>query len=110
MKPAQDRLTPALQATVFHPFAFPLINNWQAILVNDPAAARQGLIQQIPNPVRWTESVRELARQGIKRFVEVGPGSVLVGLCRSIDSSLRAAKFGEADDGETVGAIEDKQS
>ena len=109
MKPAQERLTPALQATVFHPLGFPLINNWQAALVKDPAVARQGLIEQIPNPVRWTESVRELAHHGIKRFVEVGPGSVLVGLCRSIDSSLRGSKFGEADDGETVGAIEDKQ-
>lgn len=106
MRPAQERLTPALDATVFHPLTFPIVNNWQAALINDPDSARQGLIEQIPNPVRWTESVRELARQGIRRFIEVGPGGVLVGLCRSIDSSLRGSKFGEAADGETIAAIE----
>jgi [acyl-carrier-protein] S-malonyltransferase len=87
-----------LTATVFHPLAFPLINNWQGKFVDDPAAAREGLIEQIPNPVRWTESVQELIRRGIKRFVEVGPGSVLQGLCRSIDPGLRGLKFGEASD------------
>lgn len=98
MRPAQDKLRPALTATVFHPLAFPLINNWQGKFVDDPAAAREGLIEQIPNPVRWTESVQELVRRGIKRFVEVGPGSVLQGLCRSIDPGLRGLKFGEASD------------
>jgi [acyl-carrier-protein] S-malonyltransferase len=102
MRPAQERLTPALNATVFHPLAFPLINNWQAHLVADPLACRQGLIEQIPNPVRWTETVRELGRRGIKRFVEVGPGGVLVGLCRSIDPTLRGFKFGEAADLEAL--------
>jgi len=98
MRPAQERLKPALDATVFHPLSFPLINNWQARFVDDPAAARQGLFEQIPNPVRWNESVRELARRGIKRFVEVGPGSVLIGLCRNIDAELRGVKFGEPAD------------
>jgi len=98
MTPAQEKLTPALDAAVFHPLLFPLINNWQAAFVDEPAAARTGLIQQIPNPVRWTESVRELGRHGVKRFVEVGPGSVLMGLCRAIDPTLRGAKFGEPAD------------
>ena len=98
MLPAQEKLKPHLDATVFHAFSVPLINNWQAHVVNDPAAARQGLIEQIPNPVRWTDSIRELARHGITRFVEVGPGSVLLGLCRGIDSSLRGKKFGEPAD------------
>jgi [acyl-carrier-protein] S-malonyltransferase len=98
MRPAQEKLKPALDATVFHAFSIPLINNWQASLIVDPAAARHGLIAQIPNPVRWTESIRELARNGIQRFVEVGPGTVLLGLCRSIEPSLRGVKFGEPAD------------
>jgi [acyl-carrier-protein] S-malonyltransferase len=98
MRPAQEKLQPALDATVFHPFSVPLINNWQARLIEDPAAARQGLIEQIPNPVRWTDSIRELARRGIQRFIEVGPGSVLIGLCRNIEPSLRGVKFGEPAD------------
>ncbi len=102
MRPAQERLKPALEATVFHALKFPLINNWQGRLVEDPAEAREGLIEQIPNPVRWTESVRELGRHGIKRFLEVGPGAVLVGLCRNILPELRGSKFGEAADVEAA--------
>ena len=98
MRPAQEKLKPALDATVFHPFSVPLINNWQARVITDPAAARQGLIEQIPNPVLWTASVHALAGRGIQRFIEVGPGSVLIGLCRNIEPSLRGAKFGEPAD------------
>jgi [acyl-carrier-protein] S-malonyltransferase len=104
MRPAQERLKPTLDSTVFHPLAFPIVNNWQARWVDDPAAARQGLIEQIPNPVRWTETVRELSRRGIKRFVEVGPGAVLIGLCRTIEPALRGVKFGEPADLESVAA------
>ena len=98
MRPAQDKLKPFLDATTFHPMSFPLINSWQARYVNDSGVARQGLIEQISNPVRWTESIRELARRGITCLVEVGPGAVLLGLCRNIDPSLRCVKFGEPAD------------
>lgn len=108
MKPAQAKLKPALDATAFHPMLFPLINNWQAKVVEAPAAARHGLIEQIPSPVRWTESVRELSRRGIKRFVEVGPGSVLIGLCRSIDPTMRGFKFGEPADLDALAAVSAK--
>jgi [acyl-carrier-protein] S-malonyltransferase len=98
MIPAQEKLKPALDATNFQAMSCPFVNNYQARLVDNPAAARQGLVEQIPSPVRWTESVRELARHGITRFVEVGPGAVLLGLCRSIEPSLRGLKFGEPGD------------
>jgi [acyl-carrier-protein] S-malonyltransferase len=98
MRPAQEKLKPALDATVFQPFIVPFINNWQARLIVAPADARRGLIEQIPNPVLWTESIRQLARHGIQRLVEVGPGSVLIGLCRNIEPSLRGMKFGEPAD------------
>jgi [acyl-carrier-protein] S-malonyltransferase len=89
MRPAQEQLKPLLDAAVFHPFTVPFINNWQARLVETPADARQGLIEQIPNPVRWTESILALTRRGVTHAIEVGPGAVLIGLCRSIDPSLR---------------------
>ncbi|MDE3168018.1 MAG: ACP S-malonyltransferase, partial [Acidobacteriota bacterium] len=59
---------------------------------------REGLYQQVPNPVRWTESVRALAAAGATRFIEVGPGAVLTGLLRAIDPALTGAKFGEPAD------------
>lgn len=98
MKPAQERLAPELNAISFRDLDFPLINNWQAKEVRTGIEAREGLYQQIPNPVRWLESMRYLAAKGVERFIEVGPGSVLTGLLRSMDPDLKAYKFGEADD------------
>ncbi len=104
MRPAQEHLRPDLDAITFGHLQIPLINNWQARKVITGAEAREGLYQQIPNPVRWTDSVRELVREGTKRFIEVGAGSVLVGLCRSINPALTGAKFGEPADLEKVQA------
>lgn len=102
MRPAQERLRPDLDATEFNDLSIPLINNWQARLVERGHDAREGLYQQIPNPVRWTDSIREMVQRGIGRFVEAGPGGVLTGLARNIDSSLRGVKFGEPADLDNV--------
>jgi [acyl-carrier-protein] S-malonyltransferase len=104
MRPAREKLKPALAATMFGLFSIPLINNWQARLVEDPAEARRGLIEQIPAPVRWSESMGELARRGVRRFIEVGPGAVLLGLCRHSALPLRGVKFGETADLEGLAA------
>ncbi|MBV8553273.1 MAG: ACP S-malonyltransferase [Acidobacteriaceae bacterium] len=105
MRPAQQRLRPDLDAAEFRDLSVPLVNNWQASTVTSAADAREGLYQQIPNPVRWTESIRELSRAGITRFIEVGAGSVLLGLSRQIDPALQGAKFGEPDDIDKVSAL-----
>ena len=105
MRPAQEQMAAELAATVFHDLRKPLINNWQAREVTTGAEARQGLFEQIPNPVRWTDTIRRMRQKGVKRFVEVGPGGVLTGLCRSIDPALRGAKFGEPSDWEKVQAL-----
>lgn len=102
MKPARERLTPELNATLFDDLDWPLINNWQAREIQTGVEAREGLIEQIPNTVRWEESIRYLAAQGVDRFFEVGPGGVLTGLLRSIDPSLQGVRFGEAADIETL--------
>jgi len=98
MKPAQQRLAADLNAAAFSDLSVPLINNWQAREIRAGAEARQGLYEQVPNPVRWMESVRYLAAQGVGRFFEVGAGSVLTGLLRNIDPALKGAKFGEPAD------------
>ena len=95
MKPAQERLRVDLDATEFRDLACPLVNNWQAAEVRTGAEAREGLYQQVPNPVRWVEAVRYLAAQGVKRCVEVGAGGVLTGLLRGIEPSLAGLRFGE---------------
>lgn len=105
MKPAQERLKADLDATPFRDLAVPLINNWQARAVRTGAEAREGLYQQVPNPVRWCDSIRALASEGVTRFIEVGAGGVLTGLLRNIDASLSAAKFGAAEDWEKLIAV-----
>lgn len=98
MKPAQDRLRPDLDATQFRDLSCPLVNNWQAREIRTGCEAREGLFQQVPNPVRWLESVRYLAFQGATRFIEIGAGSVLCGLLRNIDTSWIGQKFNEPSD------------
>lgn len=102
MKPAQERLAVDLKATEFRDLAVPLVNNWQAALIRTGSEAREGLYQQVPNAVRWTESIRKLASEGVTRFVEVGAGGVLTGLLRNIDPDLKGTKFGEAEDVEKM--------
>ncbi len=89
MAPAQAELAPELDATAFADLSTPLVNNWRASEVRTGTEAREGLKQQIPNPVLWGRTVRHLAARGVERWVEVGPGRVLSGLLRSIDRSLR---------------------
>jgi [acyl-carrier-protein] S-malonyltransferase len=98
MTPAQQRLLPDLEAVTFADLAIPLVNNWQAREIRTGAEAREGLYQQVPNPVRWVESVRLLASCGIRRCIEVGPGNVLTGLLRGIEPSLTGFKFGDPAD------------
>jgi len=93
MKPAQERLLADLNSTNFDALSIPLVNNWQAREIHTGAEAREGLYQQVPNPVLWVDTVRYLASQGVTRFIEVGAGGVLTGLLKNIDPSLVGSKF-----------------
>lgn len=102
MRPAQQRLKPDLDSTCFADLRIPLVNNWEAREVRTGDEAREGLYQQVPNPVRWTETVRLLAANGVTRWFEVGAGTVLSGLLRTILGDARATPAGEAADLEKV--------
>ncbi|WP_031500169.1 ACP S-malonyltransferase [Bryobacter aggregatus] len=105
MKPAQDALRPDLDATEFRNLTVPLVNNWRAAVVTDGAEARRGLLEQIPNPVRWTDSVRVLTAEGVTHGIEIGAGKVLCGLVKNIDPSLKMANFGAGSDWAAVEAL-----
>ncbi len=102
MKPAQERLAVDLEQTPFADLRYPLVNNWQAREIRTGVEARAGLFEQVPNPVRWTATVRHLAAQGVTSVVEVGAGSVLCGLVRAIEPQVKGYKFGEAEDWEKL--------
>lgn len=98
MTPAQDKMRAELDAVTFHDLAVPLINNWQARPVRAAADVRQGLIEQIPNPVQWVPTLRLLAAEGVTSGFEVGPGAVLSGLVKQTTPGIEMAKRGEAKD------------
>jgi [acyl-carrier-protein] S-malonyltransferase len=82
-----------------------LVHNVDAHSHRDPEAIREALRKQIYSPVRWTESIRFLARQGATTFVEMGPGKVLSGLGKRIEPSLRMLALD--DEKSFVTALED---
>jgi len=90
MLPAQQRLSPELAALPFKDPTVPLVNNVRAELVRTARDAQQGLVDQIPSPVRWEPSVRQLLTAGVTHFLEVGPGRVLTGMMRQINPSATA--------------------
>jgi [acyl-carrier-protein] S-malonyltransferase len=96
MAPAQQRLEPDLKAASFHDLRFPLVTNVEAEAISTGAEAREALIQQVTEPVRWLDSIHEMIEAGVTIFVEVGPGKVLSGLLRQIDRSVRALNVEDA--------------
>ncbi|HHU93039.1 MAG TPA: ACP S-malonyltransferase [Halanaerobiaceae bacterium] len=67
----------------------PVVSNVSADLMEEPEEIKKLLIKQLSNSVRWVESIQLLRDKGIELFVELGPGKVLRGLLKRIDSSLR---------------------
>ena len=88
MKPAAERLEPILDAASFKDLWFALVSNVDASPIGTATAVRNALLRQVASPVRWVESVERMVAMGVKRIVEIGPGNVLAGLVKRIDSSV----------------------
>lgn len=82
MMPAQARMLPVLGALAFKAPLCPLVNNVDAAPVREPDALRDGLVRQIPGAVRWEATMDLLLKEGVTRFLELGPGKVLSGLAK----------------------------
>jgi len=89
MRPAQERLAVDLDRIPFKSLATPIVTNVDAKAINLGAEARDALVRQVSQPVRWLQSVEFLISQGVQTLVEIGPGKVLSGLVRQIDRNLR---------------------
>jgi [acyl-carrier-protein] S-malonyltransferase len=88
LKPAEDRLAVDLENISFSDLRYSLVTNVDAQPIRNADEARSALKRQVSRPVRWEESVRRLLDEGVKTFVEVGPGKVLLGLIKLIDKSV----------------------
>lgn len=96
MLPAQERLAADLDEIEFKDLSVPLVTNVDAALIRTGAEARAALVRQVSSPVRWRESIELLAREGVRTFIEVGPGKVLGGLVRQTAPEARAANVEDA--------------
>lgn len=93
MRPAQERMENLLAELVFEAPAFPIVQNTTAQETSNPEVLRRELVAQVSAPVKWTQSVQKMKRLGVSRFIELGHGKVLAGLCKKIDPSIEVQGF-----------------
>jgi [acyl-carrier-protein] S-malonyltransferase len=94
MEPAREELAAAIEATEFSTPNCPIYQNVTTTAVSNADEIKKNLILQLTAPVKWTQSVQQMVKDGAKSFVEVGPGKVLQGLVKKInpDSETSSAE------------------
>ena len=100
MKGAADLFREELKNIKFSPPSIRVISNVTADYESSPEGIKENLVKQLYSPVRWEESIRMIAAQGLDTFFEIGPGKVLKGLLRRIDPGLKVyniEKMGDID-------------
>jgi [acyl-carrier-protein] S-malonyltransferase len=90
MEPARQELAAAIEATVFHKPVCPVYQNVNARPSSDVSEIKKNLIAQLTAPVRWTQSVQQMVKDGAATFIECGPGKVLQGLVKKIAPAVEA--------------------
>jgi len=102
MREAEERLEPALRALPIEEPRMPVVANVDARSKADAQSIVDALVRQVSAPVLWQASVERLVAEGVRTFVEVGPGAVLSGLVKKITKDARILRFGVPDDLEEV--------
>ena len=93
LKPASDQLRDYLSSITFSAASIALINNVDVAIETDPLRIKDALVRQAASPVRWVETVNQIAQSGIKQVIECGPGKVLTGLTKRINADLQGEAF-----------------
>jgi [acyl-carrier-protein] S-malonyltransferase len=88
MQPAQEKLAAAIENTKFRNAMIPVYQNITTSAVLDPEEIKMNLIKQLTGPVKWTQSVQNMIKDGATHFIEVGPGKTLQGLIKKINSEV----------------------
>ena len=89
MQPAAVKLAVYLEKVSFSKPAIPVLNNVDVREEYDAVRIKDALVRQAASPVRWAETIRQMAASGVTHVVECGPGKVLAGLVRRIDPKLQ---------------------
>ncbi len=93
MKPAGERLEKAMEGIHVGDLKVPVVTNVEAEINRSKEKVKPLLVAQVSSPVRWEESIRKMIGEGIERVLEVGPGKVLTGLMKRIDSSTETGNL-----------------
>lgn len=98
MQPAVGKFEGILKNVKFQNALFPVVSNVDGKPSAEPDKIRENLAEQITSSVQWVDSVNFMASEGIKTFLEIGPGTVLKGLVRKINSELTVFNIRKPED------------
>ena len=94
MEPAKEELSEAIEKTLFNTPFCPVYQNVVARAVTDPVEINSNLIAQLTGPVKWTQTVEQMIKDGAFHFTECGPGKVLQGLVSKINKDVQVDGIG----------------
>ncbi len=97
MSSASKKLRNLLKTTNFDSFSVPVLSNVNVEKYQDQSDLIEGLSNQVCMPVRWAETIQYFKNQGVRICIEFGPGGILSGLCRRIDSSIKVIRYDSID-------------
>ncbi|MFC1509531.1 ACP S-malonyltransferase [Candidatus Omnitrophota bacterium] len=98
MKEASELLRIELDKINFSSPEVPILSNVTADYEKNGDEIKDNLVRQLYSPVRWEESIKKIAGEGVDGFFEIGPGKVLKGLLRRIDKDLKVYNIAKAED------------
>ncbi len=98
MEPIMAEFRKTVSGFEFHPPAIPIVSNVTARPLTDVASIREELVQQLRNCIQWQGSMKYMMDNGVTTFYEIGPGRVLSGLIRRINTGLQAFNVAGVDD------------
>ena len=93
MEEAKQELENAINTATFNKPICPIYQNVTSFAVSDQMKIKENLIAQLTSPVKWTQSIQKMAADGATNFIELGPGKVLQGLTRKINSNVEASSL-----------------
>ena len=93
MEPAREELAAAIEATEIKSPICTVYQNVDALPHTDPAEIKRNLVSQLTAPVRWTQTVQNMIKEGATSFTELGPGKVLQGLVKKVDRKMTTEGF-----------------
>lgn len=88
MEPAREKLALAIENTIFNTPSCPIFQNVSTLAEIDPLQIKKNLIAQLTAPVKWTQSIQNMIKNGAIKFTEIGPGKVLQGMILKIDKAI----------------------